>query len=199
MALDNDLILDSLLVPTTGRQFTSSQPGVQRISIHVRNPGSLPTSSPISYTYQVNGGPIVTESSAAVIPAGTSTVFVFSPANSYDFTSPGKYDIKTWIHYASDTIPGNDSLFTSIRTLRNDPVNLNPAFTEGFESATDQTYNTRRMGLDSLDRTDFVNSNSNGRLNSFFNSGFARTGNRSMLLDVCRTGNQCRGFSHQYF
>ncbi len=71
MALDNDLILDSLLVPSTGRQFTSSQPGVQRISIHVRNPGSLPTSSPISYSYQVNGGPTVTESSAAVIPAGT--------------------------------------------------------------------------------------------------------------------------------
>ena len=105
MALDNDLILDSLLVPSTGRQFTSSQPGIQRISIHVRNPGSLPTSSPISFTYQVNGGPPVTESSAAVIPAGTSTVFVFSPANSYDFTTPGKYDIKTWIHYASDTIP----------------------------------------------------------------------------------------------
>jgi len=188
VALDNDLIVDSLLAPATGRQFTSSQPGVQRISIRVRNPGSLPTTSPISYTYQVNGGPAVTESSATVIPAGSSSVFVFSPANSYDFTAAGKYDIKTWIHYASDTIPGNDSLFTSIRTLRNDPVNLNPAFTEGFESATDQTYNKPRVGLDSLDRTDFTNSNSNGRLNSFFNSGFARTGNRSMVLDVAEQG-----------
>jgi hypothetical protein len=187
-ALNNDLILDSLLLPSTGRQFTSSQPGVQRISIRVRNPGSLPTSSPVNFTYQVNGGPTVTESSATVIPAGASTVFVFSLANSYDFTAAGRYNIKTWLHYASDTIPGNDSLFSSVKTLRNDPLVLNPSFTEGFESATDQTYNTPRLGLDSLDRADFFNSTANGRLNSFFNSGFARTGNRSMLLDVAESG-----------
>ncbi len=44
------------------------------------------------------------------------------------------------------------------------------------------------MGLDSLDRADFSTSSSNGRLNSFFNTGFARTGKRSMLLDVNRQG-----------
>ncbi len=77
--LNNDLFTDSVLSPVGGRQFTSSQPGIQRISIRVRNPGSLPTSSPLSYTYQVNGGTPVTETDPAVIPAGSSTVFTFLP------------------------------------------------------------------------------------------------------------------------
>ena len=54
--LNNDLLLDSIVAPVSGRQFTSSQLGIQRISIRVRNPGSLPTSSPVSFSYQVNGG-----------------------------------------------------------------------------------------------------------------------------------------------
>jgi Subtilase family/Secretion system C-terminal sorting domain len=188
MVLNNDLILDSVLTPISGRQFTSSQPGIQRISIRVRNPGTLATSSPISYSFQVNGGAITTEISPAVIPANAGTVFIFSPANAYDFSATGKYDIKTWVHYALDTIPGNDTALSSMKSLRNDPLILNPSFTEGFESATDQSYSLPLMGLDSLDRTDFSNSTHNGRLNSFFNTGFARTGKRSILLDVTEQG-----------
>jgi hypothetical protein len=187
--LDNDLMVDSVLSPVTGRQFTSSQPAVQSISIHVKNPGAQPTSSPVSYSFQVNGGAVVTEISPAVIPAHSSVVFSFSPANSYDFSATGKYDIKTWVHYVSDTIPANDSIFTSIKNLRNDPLILNPSFIEGFETAADQTYTGIHKGLDSLDRSDFSASALNGRLNSFFNSGFARTGNRSMLLDVTEQGS----------
>ncbi len=186
--LNNDLLTDSLLAPVSGRQFTSTQPGIQRISVHVRNPGSLPTSSPVSYSYQVNGGTPVTEVSAAVIPANSGTVFTFSPANSYDFSAAGRYDVKVWIHYAPDTIPANDTLLTTVKTLRNDPLVLSPSFTEGFESALDQTYMLPRFGLDSLDRADFSASGKNGRLSSFFNSGFARTGKRSMLLDVTEQG-----------
>ncbi|HEV3223482.1 MAG TPA: S8 family serine peptidase [Puia sp.] len=186
--LNNDLILDSVLAPVSGRQFTSSQLGIQRISVHVRNPGSTPTSSPVSFSFQVNGSAPVTEVSAAVIPANSGIVYTFSPANSYDFSSIGSYNIKIWIHYAADTIPSNDTILFTIKSLRNDPLILNPSFTEGFESATDRSYNQPQTGLDSLDRTDFSNSVPNGRLNSFFNTGFARTGKRSMLLDVTEKG-----------
>jgi Subtilase family/Secretion system C-terminal sorting domain len=186
--LNNDLLLDSVLAPVSGRQFTSSQPGIQRISVRVRNPGSLATVSPVSFSYQVNGGTTVTELSASGIPANSSTLFTFSVANSYDFSAAGIYDIKTWIHYAADTIPGNDTLYTRIKNLRNDPLILSPSYTEGFESAENQSYVSSSVGLDSLDRADFSNSVSNGRLNTFFNSGFARTGNRSMLLDVTEQG-----------
>jgi Subtilase family/Secretion system C-terminal sorting domain len=186
--LDNDLILDSISAPLSGRQFTSSQPGIQRISVHVRNPGNLPTSSPVSFSYQVNGGTTITEVYAPVMAANSASSFTFSSANSYDFSVAGSYVIKTWIHYVSDTIPSNDTIVTTIKNLRNDPLILNPSFTEGFESAVNRSYNFAQIGLDSLDRTDFSNSVFNGRLNSFFNTGFARTGKRSILLDVTEQG-----------
>ncbi len=188
VGLDNDLLMDALLVPVTGRQFTSTQPGIKRISISVINPGTLPTSAPVSYSFQVNGGTTVTETSAAVIPPHTAAVFTFSPANSYDFSAAGKYTLRTWIHYASDTIPVNDTLVSTVSCLLNDPITLNPSFTEGFEDATDRAYTAPVTGLDSLERADFSNSGPNGRLNSFFNSGFSRTGKRSMLLDVNELG-----------
>ena len=56
----------------------------------------------------------------------------------------------------------------TIKNLRNDPLVLSPSFTEGFETALNQSYTLPRMGLDSLDRADFSNSGTNGRLNSFF-------------------------------
>ena len=92
------------------------------------------------------------------------------------------------MHYISDTIPANDTLITVVSSLRNDPLVLNPSFTEGFEQATDRSYTLPVTGLDSLDRADFSNSAPNGRLSSFFNSGFSRTGKRSMLLDVNELG-----------
>src|SRR5450432_511094 len=186
--LNNDLLLDSVLAPVSGRQFTSSQPGNQRISIRVRNPGSVATASPVSFSYQVNNGTVVTELSASALPAGSSSVFTFAAANSYDFSSAGNYDIKTWVQYAADTIPGNDTLLTRIKNLKNDPLILSPSYTEGFESAENQSYTSSVLGLDSLDRADFSNSGVNGRLNTFFNSGFARSGKRSMLLDVNEQG-----------
>jgi hypothetical protein len=186
--LNNDLLIDSVIGPQSGRQFTSSQPGVQRISVHVRNAGSLATVSPVSISYQVNGATPVTEIYPAAIAANSAIQFTFSPANSYDFSAPGQYNLRVWIHYAADTLPQNDTLLVTVKNLKNDPLILNPSFTEGFETALNETYLSRRTGLDSLDRTDFSNSGSNGRLNTFFNSGFARTGSRSMLLDVAEQG-----------
>ena len=90
IGLDNDLLVNAVLAPVTGRQFTSSQTGVQRISIRVINPGTLPTSTPVNYSFQVNGGAAVTETSATIIPAHTAAVFTFSPANSYDFSAARK-------------------------------------------------------------------------------------------------------------
>ncbi len=187
-SINNDLVLDSLLVPVSGRQFSSSAPGMQRLTLHVSNPGTIACATPISFSYQINGGPVITEIAAAPIAAASSAVLVFSVANSFDFSAVGIYHIKTWIHSSADTIPQNDTLWTDIKTLRNDPLLLSPSFTEGFETALDKSYNQPVLGLDSLDRSDFTNSGSNGRLNTFFNTGFARNGQRSLLLDVNEQG-----------
>ncbi len=186
--LNNDLVMDALKTPVTGRMFTSSQLGNTRIQVTVRNAGSIATSSPVTFSYQVNAGAIVNEVFGGAIPGHVTGLYTFSAADSYDFSAPGTYTVKTWISYASDPAPGNDTMTTTIKQLKNDPLNLNPSFTEGFESALDQTLSLQKKGLDSLDRADFNNSNPNGRLSTYFNSGFARTGNRSIMLDVINDG-----------
>jgi hypothetical protein len=183
-ALNNDLVLDALQTPVTGRLFTSTQLGSTRLPVTVRNAGSVATSSPVTFSYQVNGGPPVSEVFAGAILAQAAMLYTFSLAGSYDFSAPGTYAVKTWVSYASDPTRSNDTLLTVIKQLKNDPLDLSSAVVEGFESALDQQWTTARTGLDSLDRADFSNSNDHGRMNSFFNSGFARTGSRSITLDV---------------
>ncbi len=182
--LANDLSLEQLLSPVSARQFTSNPPGVKQISMQVRNPGPAATSTPINYSYQVNGGPVVTELYAGVLPPNFAGVYTFSPGNSYDFSNPGTYQVKVWVHYAADTFPKNDTISVQIKSLRNDPVLLSPNFVEGFESAALQTDTTFRLGLDSLDRADFSPTSHRGRLSTFFDSGFPRSGNRCITLDV---------------
>jgi hypothetical protein len=186
--LNNDLVTDKLISPVTGRQFSSSQLGNTRLQVSVRNSGLLATSAPVSFSYQVNGGSVVTEVLAGSIPAHVGGIYTFSPANSYDFSAPGAYIVKTWTSYSPDPANGNDTVTTIVRQLRNDPLVLNPSFAEGFESALDRTLTMKKTGLDSLDRVDFNNSNTHGRASTFFNSGFARTGNRCITLDVRNSG-----------
>ncbi|HVY75822.1 MAG TPA: S8 family peptidase [Puia sp.] len=187
-ALNNDLVADNLVAPVTGRKYSSSQLGPTQLRVTVRNSGSIATSSPVTFSYQVNGGPTVSEIYSGSLPAHISGIYTFSAANSYDFSAPGTYIVKTWTSYSPDPVSANDTTTTIVRQLSNDPITLAPSFMEGFESATNQSPISKRTGLDSLDRADFNNSNSNGRLSTFFNSGFARTGNRSITLDVINSG-----------
>ena len=182
-ALNNDITIDSLIGPLTGRQFTSSQPGsAVTISIELKNLGTIATSSPISLSYRINNGAVITESSSATIPAGGG-VSNFNFTTKADLSTPGAYTIQTWVTYPGDPQSGNDTLTTVVKHLQNDPIALNPAYTEGFESAAAAQYTGPVKGFTGLDRCDFSRSNSNGRARTFINSGFARTGVRSAILD----------------
>ncbi len=182
-ALDNDYTIDSLIAPLSGRQFTSSQLGNSTpITIELKNLGTIPSGTPFTLSYQVNGGPIVIESSsAAIAPNGT---YSYTFLAHYDFSAPGTYTLQTWVTYPGDPQPGNDTLYSMVRQLSNDPLTLGPAFTEGFESATASSYSSPALGFTGLDRCDFHADTSNGRARTFINSGFARTGNRCATLDA---------------
>ena len=182
-AFNNDFTIDSLITPVTGRMFTSSQLGNTDIQVELKNLGSIASASPFNISFQVNGGAVVTESSPVSIPAGTAIIYTFSPGNKFDFSSPGNYVVKVWVDYPGDPQLSNDTLTTTIKQLRNDPITLNPIFTEGFESADPQSYVTRTIGFSGLDRCDFNSSDPNGRARTFVNTGFARTGMRCVTLD----------------
>ena len=177
-----DFTVDSLISPLTGRQYTSTQlTGNTAIAIEIKNLGNIISSSPFTIAYQVNGGNIVSESSAAIIASDSAFDYTFSTP--YDFSTPGAYNIKIWVDYPGDTLHQNDTLNTVIRQLQNDTLSLSPSYTEGFESAGADSYTFRTIGFTGLDRCDFNPSNSNGRARTFVNTGFARTGDRCATLD----------------
>ncbi|HTQ64546.1 MAG TPA: S8 family serine peptidase [Puia sp.] len=188
-AFNGDFTLDSLVLPTTGRIFTSSQLGIVSPQVEIKNLGSAASGIPFNISYQVNGGSIMTETNASAIAGGTTFKYTFSNANSYNFSAPGTYTIKAWVDYPGDPQLSNDTIVTIIKHLQNDPLVLNPSYTEGFETASVQSHNVKTSGLDSLDRCDFNNNSPNGRIRTFVNTGFARTGNRCATLDqILNTG-----------
>ncbi len=177
---NNDLTIDSMLSPVSGRMHTSSQLGLQPIQVRIRNNGSVPVSGPYDIFYQVNGGSVVQQTSSVVVPAASTVNFSFP---SYDFSATGTYTLKVWVRFAADAQVSNDTINSIVKHLQNDPIILNPAFTESFETATDRTYTSKTIGLDGLDRGDFNTSNTNGRVRAFIDPGFARTGSKALILD----------------
>jgi Subtilase family/Secretion system C-terminal sorting domain len=178
---NNDVSADSLVVPASGRMFTASQLGVVQPRVRIRNLGAVATSGSYNISYQVNGGTVVTESSAVVIAAASTVNYLFT--QTYDFSATGVYRVKAWVTFASDTRHKNDTVITVVKQLKNDALLLNPSFTEGFETAIPQSWSIKIKGLDSLDRADFNANNANGRVRTFINTGFAYNGNRAITLD----------------
>ncbi len=181
--LDNDYIVDSLIGPLSGRLNTSSQLGASTpVSVELKNLGTVPPGSSYSLSYRVNGGSIVTETTSATVPP--NGVYPYTFGTPYDFSTAGTYNLQVWVSYPGDPQPGNDTINAIIRQLNNAPLILNPSYTEGFETATAGGYASPTLGFAGLDRCDFFASNANGRIRTFINTGFARSGNRCATLDA---------------
>jgi hypothetical protein len=183
-SFNNDLALDAVVTPLSGREFTSTQPAAQPLRIRIRNRGATNVSS-TSYQlgYQINGGAPVTVNNTTTITGRGFITFNFTPV--INFNMPGDYQIKTWVKLPADPYQKNDTLQVLVRHLPNPQVILAPAFTEGFELAATQTYLKKTYGLEGLPRADFATNSTNGRARIAAN-GFARTGNNALLLDQAR-------------
>ncbi len=178
---DNDLTTSGLVAPVTGRMHTTSQLGAVAPQVTIKNMGSAAFSGTFDVTYQVNNGTPVTEATSQTIAAGDTYTHTFATA--YDFSAPGTYTIKAWVDATTDPLHINDTLVTVVKQLENDPIPLTPSFTEGFESAAANAYTNGARGFDGLDRADFFSHSTNGRVRTFVNTGFARTGSRAATLD----------------
>ncbi len=181
--LDNDYTVDSAIGLGSGRLFTSTQlTSTTPIKVEVRNLGTVPSASPFTLSYSINGGTPVTETSNAVVAANSGT-FNYTFSTLADFSAQGAYTIKTWVTYPGDPNQGNDTLTTVIKQLGNAAINLSSPYTEGLESAASATYYSRTMGFTGDDRCDFYANSANGRARTFVNTGMCRTGTRCAILD----------------
>jgi hypothetical protein len=181
---DNDLKLDAVLEPVTGRKFTVSElSNSVQIKVRVKNLDDVAISG-FDLKYSVNNSAWTSENVSTSINGGATYTHTFSTA--YNFSSVGTYVIKAVVDYASDSVRANDTLTVVVKQLDNQPIDLTTLFAENFETALSEEVRAAQTGLINLDRFDFSNSTVYGRLRSFINSGIAHSGNKAITLDVDR-------------
>ncbi len=114
----DDMGVTEVQAPLTGCGLTNTED----VTVKIVNFGSNAQSS-FSVSYQINGGPIVTEVISSTVPGnGGSMVYTF--VQKADLSTPGTYTIKAWTTLAGDTIPLNDTVtytVISIATLNTFP------------------------------------------------------------------------------
>lgn len=186
---DDDLKIDALVSPaSSGRLFTSTELGAATtITIRIKNLDDQPSSGNMDVSYSINGVLQQTQTISPVIAAGATFDHSFSlPAN---LSPVGTYLFEVTVTKAADPVTVNNTLTKVIKQLDNQPFLL--PFTDNMDAAPVQSVQAPQMGLQNLDRYDFVNSTIYGRVRTFINSGMSFSGNRALTLDAERytTGN----------
>ena len=177
-----DIRIDKIILPKSGRMFTSSQlSSSELLGVKVRN---LYQADCNNYTlsYSINGGMWQTLVNPDAIPADT-TIVISVPG--LDLATPGTYAIRTAIHNLSltDPQPGNDSLNFTVLSLPNAPIDLATPFVDDFESMPVFTATDDSVGVSPNGHWDFVTANDTGRLRSLVSDSVVISGIRSISMD----------------
>ncbi|MFI5133000.1 MAG: S8 family serine peptidase [Chitinophagales bacterium] len=183
---DNDLKLDAILAPLSGRKFTSTElSAATTISARIKNLDDAAVNK-YALKYSVNGGSWVTDSVFTTVAGGATDTHNF--ATTYDFSPAGSYTLKVAVVNASaiDPVSANDTMTVVIKQLDNAAIDLTTPFLDDIEAAPVQSYTTNLIGLDGLDRYDFITSTSYGRIRSFVSTGIAFSGSKALTLDADR-------------
>lgn len=188
---DNDLKLDAILSPATGRKFTSTQLGSSSaITIRIKNLDDAPVNN-FTVKYSINGSAFVTENVATTIAGGATYTHTF--ASTADLSAVGSYSIVAVVKNSiPDTVTANDTATILVKQLDNQPLNLTGYFMDDLETAIPSVYQSNSIGLNGLDRYDFTPSTIYGRLRTFINTGIAYSGTKAITIDADRfypTGN----------
>lgn len=188
----NDIKVDTILAPSTARQFFSNQSNAtQAVKIVIRNLGNASVTTPFTVSYSCEGGS-ATEPISVTIPAkGTYTYTFVSPfiGNPNGF----KYNFKAWTNFLLDGFVNNDTAYKHVAFLSNPEISSLPIF-EGFETADSATYKSA-YGIAGNDAVDFKASTHIGRARTFVNTGFARSGVRAITLDQSPYGEDANADS----
>ncbi len=177
---NNDIKVDTILTPNTGRRyFSNAVNATAPVQVLLKNTGTIDVAAPVDISYSY-GGAVITETTNAVIAAGKTFLYTFTGA--YPKPVSGyKYNFKAWATLPADANHQNDTALKTVQFINNDPVVLPLA--EGFEAMPDTTITTSEMAIGNNKYADFSTSTIRGRGRTFVNTGFARTGNRSITLD----------------
>ena len=113
-------------------------------------------------------------------------LFTYSFTTQVDLSAVGSYDLKVSVSYPGDPVLKNDTVQKTFKQLDNPAIDLTTAFMDDIEAAPVQTHSSPKIGLQGLDRYDFVSSTPFGQVRTFVNSGIAYSGSKALTLDADR-------------
>jgi hypothetical protein len=182
---DNDLKVDAIIAPVSGRKFTSTQLNASTaVTVRVKNLDDAPVNN-FDLKYSINGGPFITETVATTIAAEGTYTYTFNTTT--DLSAAGNYKLVAVVKNSTpDPVEANDTAYALVRHADNQPLNLNSYFVDNVETATPATYERDTVALDGLERYDFSRTTPYGRLRTFVNSGIAYSGTKALTLDANR-------------
>jgi hypothetical protein len=182
---DNDLKIDAIVAPKSGRRFTSTQlSSSTAVIVRIKNLDDAPASN-YDLKYSINGGAFVTENVTTPIAAGATLTYTF--LTTADLSAPGDYSLVVVVkNSAADPVTVNDTAVTLVRHADNQPIDLSSTFIDNIETAAPVTYDRDTMVLNGLERYDFSRSTIYGRLRPFINTGIAYSGTKAITLDANR-------------
>jgi hypothetical protein len=182
---DNDLKLESIISPVSGRKNTSTAPGsTSVVSVRVKNLDDAPVNG-FDLKYSVNGGAWITETVNTTIAAGS--FYDHSFATAVNVFAPGDYQLTAVVNnFLADPVKNNDTARALVKILPNDPLVLTTPFLDNMETATPSVYLKDILGLNGLVRYDFSGTTSFKRLRTFVNTGIAHSGSKALTLDADR-------------
>jgi hypothetical protein len=180
---DNDLKVDAILAPTSGRLFTSTAlSATQQVTIRIKNLDDAPVTN-FSVSYSINGSS-VTENLSTTIAAGDTYNHTF--AATANLAAAGNYILIASVRNTPDAITANDSITVIVKQINNQPLDLTTAFIDNLESALPATYVKDTMGFEGIERYDFSRSTTTGRARTYVNTGIAYSGSKAITLDADR-------------
>ena len=184
---DNDLLMDALLSPGSGRAATTSAlSSTTTVRVRIQNLDNVTRTGALSFGYQIDQQtPVLEAVATSSIPAlGTFSYSFSTPAN---MSALKDYVVKTWVKNPADGNASNDTLTTVVRHLPNEPIDLTIPWKNDFESTPAFEWSGGgKIGLPELDRYDFSSSNRLGRIRSFVSTGLAPAGQKALTMDVLR-------------
>jgi subtilisin family serine protease len=186
----NDLAMNRLVTPTTGRVLTqSAYTSTQAIVVSVRNNG------PVAAGYQVRFriGTGAWQLSASKTLAANATDTITLPGQ--NLASIGTYLFSAAIVNTSgaDRVSGNDSMQWVLRQLPNAPIDLAANYLGTFEGYPRVSTTRDTSGLFDGSRWDYDKVDSgNGRFRNFVDTTIVLSGDRSVSLDADRFSRTAR-------
>jgi hypothetical protein len=182
---NNDLRVDAILSPKSGRKFTSTAlTSSAVVSVRIKNLDDAPVSS-FDVKYSINGGAWVVENVTTPIAAGG--VYTHDFATTADLSTTGTYNLVAVVkNTAADPVAANDTAVVVVKQIDNQPLNLGSYFVDDMETAAVTTYQRDTVGFKGIERYDFTPSTAFGRARTFFNSGIAYSGSKAITIDADR-------------